>query len=59
LQLFGSVAVPTGTQVAQLQLSDDRQVDERLVLGNVFRHANGCVLTELPVSSSGAGLGHC
>jgi ketosteroid isomerase-like protein len=41
VHVFDTVAVLTGTQVAQLQLPDGRQVDERLALSNVFRHANG------------------
>src|SRR5262245_24394359 len=41
VQLFDTVAVLTGTQVARLQLPNGSQVDERLALSNVFRQANG------------------
>ena len=41
VHVFDTVAVLTGTQVAQLQLPDGNQVDERLALSNVFRQANG------------------
>jgi ketosteroid isomerase-like protein len=41
VQLFDTIAVLTGRQVAQLQLPNGNQIDERLALTNVFRQANG------------------
>lgn len=41
VQLFDTVAVLTGTQVAHLQLPNGSQVAERLALTNVFRRTGG------------------
>lgn len=41
VDLFDTVAVLTGIQVARLQLPTGSQVDERLALSNVFRQTAG------------------
>jgi ketosteroid isomerase-like protein len=41
IQLFGPIAVLTGTQVARLRLPDGSDVYERLALTNVFRQTGG------------------
>jgi ketosteroid isomerase-like protein len=41
IQVFDTVAVLTGTQVAQLKLPNGSQAGECLALSNVFRQANG------------------
>jgi len=41
VQLFDTVAVLTGTQVAQLGLPDGSTIEERLALTNIFRHISG------------------